>query len=134
LTNRIGLLESGVLSFLPGVAEVLERLRKSIELAKVRRKRAECVRQGLTQEHIDAAYQVAFESIGVASFFGDDELQSQLSEKFGKFNLDPATIYLLVQLVILIWKAYQWAKENGLLSDGNPFGNSADIRELIEGK
>ncbi len=113
---------------------MLERLRKSIELAKVRRKRAECVRQGLTQEHIDAAYQVAFESIGVASFFGDDELQSQLSEKFGKFNLDPATIYLLVQLVILIWKAYQWAKENGLLSDGNPFGNSADIRELIEGK
>jgi hypothetical protein len=39
-----------------------------------------------------------------------------------------------VQLVILIWKAYQWAKENGLLSDENPFGNSAGIRELIEGK
>jgi hypothetical protein len=37
-------------------------------------------------------------------------------------------------LIILIYKAYQWAKENGLLSDGSPFGNSADIRELIEGK
>jgi hypothetical protein len=131
LTKLASLLESGVLSFLPGVAEVLERLKKSIELAKVRRKRAECVRQGLTQEHIDAAYQVAFESIGVASFFGDDEFQSGLSEKFGKFNLDPATIYLLVQLAILIYKALKAA---GYLDTKNPFSNASEIRELIEGK
>jgi hypothetical protein len=110
---------------------MLERLRKSIELAKVRRKRAECVRQGLTQEHIDAAYQVAFESIGVAAFFGSDEFQSQLSEKFGKFNLDPATIYLLVQLAVLI---YQALKAAGYLDAKNPFNNAGEIRDLIEGK
>jgi hypothetical protein len=110
---------------------LFQRLRKSIELAKVRRKRAECVRQGLTQEHIDAAYQVAFESIGVASFFGDDEFQSQLSEKFGKFNLDPATIYLLVQLAILIYKALKAA---GYLDTKDSFSNAGEIRELIEGK
>ena len=114
---------------------LFQRLRKSIEFANVRRKRAECVREGLTQEQVDFAYQLAAETIAIGEFFGVEQLQSSLQEKVaGRYSLDPATIYLLVQLVILIWKAYQWAKENGLLSDGSPFGNSADIRELIEGK
>jgi hypothetical protein len=114
---------------------LFQRIRKSIEFANVRRKRAECVREGLTQEQVDFAYQLAAEAIAIGEFFGVEQLQSSLQEKVaGRYSLDPATIYLLVQLVILIWKAYQWAKENGLLSDGNPFGNSSGIRELIEGK
>jgi hypothetical protein len=114
---------------------LFQRIRKSIEFANVRRKRNECVRKGLTQEQVDFAYQLAAEAIAIGEFFGVEQLQSSIQEKVaGRYNLDPATIYLLVQLVILIWKAYQWAKENGLLSDENPFGNSAGIRELIEGK
>jgi hypothetical protein len=114
---------------------LFQRIRKSIEFANVRRKRNECVREGLTQEQVDFAYQLAAEAIAIGEFFGVEQFQSSIQEKVaGRYNLDPATIYLLVQLVILIYKAYKWAKENGLLSDGSPFNNAGEIRELIEGK